>query len=151
MSDTNASQDAEFIASFYSRIERLESGCWKWKGAIHSEGYGKVRMNRKTIGTHRASWIISNGPIPDGHFVCHRCDNRYCVNPDHLFLGTHRDNMNDMSAKGRKFKTLTPQEVLDIRKSTLDDKSTSLLYGVKKRVIRHVRRYKETQAVGGVN
>jgi hypothetical protein len=77
--------------------------CWEWHRHIAADGYGHVGVpgERKVIGAHRASWIVHNGPIPTGLFVCHTCDNRRCVRPDHLFLGTHLDNMRDKVAKGR--------------------------------------------------
>lgn len=84
-----------------------KSGCWNWKGNINNSGYGSVsvskgsRDKKVTMRTHRMSWIAFNGDIPAGMHVLHKCDNRTCVNPEHLFLGTHRDNMQDMMQKGR--------------------------------------------------
>lgn len=76
------------------------SGCWVWKGAMDPAGYG--RAGKKFA--HRYSYDLLVGPIPDGHFVCHTCDVRACVNPNHLFTGTHRDNMRDMRTKGRSYR-----------------------------------------------
>lgn len=76
--------------------------CIIWNGAKWAQGrYGMDTINGKSMGAHRASWIRANGPIPNGLLVCHKCDNGLCVNVDHLFLGTAKDNMQDCLKKGR--------------------------------------------------
>jgi hypothetical protein len=79
------------------------TGCWNWTGPKAGKGYGLIRVpwTRKTSYVHQAAWVVANGMIPAGMLVCHRCDNRLCGNPDHLFIGTHGDNLQDMKAKGR--------------------------------------------------
>lgn len=77
------------------------SGCWKWLGMINQNRYGVSGRGKLA---HRASWEMFKYPIPKGLFVLHKCDNPACVNPDHLFLGTHQDNMRDMVSKGRQAK-----------------------------------------------
>lgn len=82
--------------------QELESGCWKWLGATCSNGrYGRVPGFKPMKMAHREAYEKAYGPIPNGLFVCHSCDFGLCVNPDHLFLGTHSDNMKDAAKKGR--------------------------------------------------
>lgn len=87
---------------FFALIAKGD-GCWTWTGATNRRnGYGYFkRRDRRQMNTHRVAWEFAHGPIPDGLCVCHHCDNPRCVRPDHLFLGTQRENMQDMKAKGR--------------------------------------------------
>jgi HNH endonuclease len=84
-------------------IPEPNSGCWLWTAGLISNGYGQFCYPGHHRGgyAHRASWEIHHGEIPEGAHVLHRCDNPCCVNPDHLFLGSHDDNMADMKSKGR--------------------------------------------------
>lgn len=77
------------------------SGCWLWTRFVNPGGYGTIRLNGPRVLAHRASWTVAHGPIPDGMVVCHKCDTPSCVNPDHLYVGTQRQNMDDCSRRGR--------------------------------------------------
>lgn len=79
--------------------------CIEWAGARDANGYGQVRHEGRTQRPHRVAWIEAYGPIRRDQLVCHRCDNPACYNLDHLFLGTHTDNMRDMASKGRHWAT----------------------------------------------
>lgn len=78
-----------------------ETGCWLWGGSVTGRDYGGVYNGHKIVLAHRASYERFNGPIPKGLNVCHKCDVPMCINPDHLFLGTQRDNLQDAARKGR--------------------------------------------------
>jgi hypothetical protein len=83
-------------------VERVtETGCWLWMGYCDKNGYGRVTLGRKNAQAHRHSYSEFVGPIPKDMYVCHRCDVPSCINPDHLFLGTQKQNMLDRDKKGR--------------------------------------------------
>lgn len=84
-----------------ARAQRTPTGCLVWAGKRHHTGYGVSKVAGRRRPVHRLMWEACNGPIPDGLLVLHRCDVRPCIEPAHLFLGTDRDNVHDMIAKGR--------------------------------------------------
>jgi hypothetical protein len=85
---------------FWSKVER-SNDCWLWRGTMSVYGYGFFKVRGKMWKSHRYAWVLTNGAISNGLFVCHRCDVRHCVRPDHLFLGNAFDNMSDAARKGR--------------------------------------------------
>jgi len=84
----------------WRKVKKSEN-CWLWTGATLINGYGRIKVDGKTIYVHRLSYELNVGPIPAGQFVCHKCDVRNCVRPDHLFAGSVIDNNRDMWSKGR--------------------------------------------------
>ncbi len=105
---------------FWSQVNKSPE-CWIWEGGVNQRGYGFCGHSQKA---HRVAWELTHGSIPKGMCVCHACDVRNCVNPDHLFLGTHSDNNHDMIAKGRAvnlngeahaLSRLTEKQVIEIR------------------------------------
>lgn len=147
---------------FEAKFQRTD-GCWNWLGALGGgKGggrYGHIRHEGKPVNAHRVSYMLYRGAIPDGMHVLHRCDNPACVNPEHLFLGTHLDNMRDMYSKGRRQAAtglrngaakLDSEGIQRILGSNLPSLKLAPLVGVSASRIRQIRRA-EARQQGAMN
>lgn len=152
---------------FLAKVKVLPNGCWEWQGSLKRAGYGNMRYNGKLIGTHRLSIILDGREMPDGMCACHSCDNRACVNPAHLWVGSHQDNMNDAKHK-KRFKSgsknanskLTTKKVLAIVAQSRKQISRAGRYwgcieiakkfGVTKETIRHIMIGKTWSNITGI-
>lgn len=135
--------DESLKKRFYQKFDKGNaSDCWEWKASIAGIGYGQIKLTgqRRQAYAHRVAYILENGDIPENMIVCHRCDNPKCVNPDHLFLGTQKDNMLDMKQKNRQTNgeknaraKLTDQDVREIRsllETGISQRKIASIYGV---------------------
>ena len=147
--------DVEGLAKRFDEkwIPEPNSGCWIWTAYANAHGYGCMSSGRRRGETwlaHRISWFLHKGIPAEGLSVCHGCDNTFCVNPDHLFLGTHRQNMQDCYRKGRDNGTakrrgaehftskFTEADVLAIRRSGPGSRGLARRFGVSRRTIANV-------------
>jgi len=135
--------DKETLDRYWEKVDvKGPDDCWEWLAGKHRDGYGHFRFQGNTRKSHRAAWMIENGEIPKGICVLHRCDNPGCVNPAHLFLGTHKDNSRDAAKKGRLPRgenhcdsKLTISQVLKIRASDKRQTALARQYNVSRRNI----------------
>ncbi len=134
---------------FWSKVDRRHNTeCWLWTAHRNNDGYGNFRFKGKIEKAHRVAWFLRFGVMPPLHAL-HYCDNRACVNPAHLFTGTHQDNMTDRMAKGRQAKgkknglsKLTDDVVREIRNSKESQRKLAARFGVSSTTIRLARNRK---------
>lgn len=134
---------ADVEARLMKRVLKAPNGCWEWQGPRRGGKfpYGVIGGGNRSQNAHRVAFRLFKGAIPDGMDVCHHCDNPPCVNPDHLFLGTRRENLEDMVRKGRSLKgkrsnrgvasrVLTDEQVIAIRADTRSNRAIARDYSV---------------------
>lgn len=130
------------IEDILSKVNKVKSGCWNWTGPKISKGYGRISFQNEHLIAHRLVYILLKGEIPKGMNLCHTCDNPECCNPDHMFIGTQKDNMIDCLKKNRSASAkLKYEEVKAIRSLTkigIDSKQLALLYGVSNKQIKRI-------------
>lgn len=136
---------------FWSKVIKTE-GCWNWTAAKDMSGYGRFGLGGKNLRAQRVAWLLTNGEVPKGLCVCHTCDNRVCVNPKHLWLGTNDDNMKDKAKKGRshrmpnnrfgaKLSSSIASEIRDMYRTTkMTQVELALKFGVSRGCIGHIVR-----------
>jgi hypothetical protein len=145
------------VSYFWRRVDKSPhpKGCWMWEGSkagTHKDKYGRMGYGKTRPGAHRFSWVLHNGPVPDDMEILHKCDNTLCVNPDHLYVGTHHRNMLDRKARGRgnhptgerhpKAK-LTVEQVEEIRKlgsKGYSNRELGKMFGVSNTAVFHIKK-----------
>ena len=132
---------------FFSRFVKLENGCWQWRAHTDKDGYGILPGANQNTRSHRLSYEIHIGEIPKEMIVCHHCDNPGCVNPDHLFVGTPKDNAHDALQKGRHYigekngrSKLTVEKAKEILNSDMNGQKLADKFGVNRSTINNVKR-----------
>lgn len=120
----------------------MESDCIEWTKSLNKDGYGRRKFRGQSMGAHRAAWIETNGAIPGGLVVRHKCDTRACVNIEHLELGTQAENMMDCSVRRTFNSKLTEEDVKDIRTSSDTLKFMAEKYSVSEATISRIRNHK---------
>lgn len=120
--------------------------CWEWPGFRDKDGYGRTKLNGKTTIAHRVAFILANGEIPEGMYVCHRCDNRARCRPEHLSLGTAKDNYEDAKAKDRHSRgerngcsKLTAEQVIAIRRDRRTQMVIAAEYGIRQTTVSEIK------------
>ena len=138
---------------FLTFVVKLED-CWEWSGYVDNHGYGRIMTDRGPVRAHRVSYVLHHGEVPGGQYVLHHCDNRKCVNPTHLYVGTHSQNMRDKVQRGRAFTgdakggeahgraKLTDEQVYKIRASDKPNPTLARQYGVTPSAIGLIKRRK---------
>lgn len=129
-------REDENESAFWSKAEVKSNGCWEWNRYLNEDGYGYLSFRGARTFANRAAWILTHGEIPSGKFVLHKCDNPPCINPKHLFLGTHQDNMDDMAKKGRRYHKVTQEMRVIIESQIHPTTELAKRFGISERTVR---------------
>lgn len=131
---------------FFTKVKRMESGCHEWQSWVLPNGYGQFSYQGKPHYAHRIAYLLHHGEIPEGAYILHNCDNRKCVNPEHIWAGTFDENMQDMVNKGRQaagtknfHAKLKPEQVIAIRSAIGTHREIAECYGVTQGLISMIR------------
>jgi transposase-like protein len=128
------------IKRFAKMFKKVESGCWEWQGRLNIGGYGTIRDGEKMVLAHRVSVSLLQGNLPEDSVVCHRCNNRKCVNPVHLYPGTHEDNMADLSLANTSSFSKTEwsdrKQMYDLLEAGGDAEEIGAVFGVSSKTVR---------------
>lgn len=146
----SGSKNVDRVSSFWMKVnKKLNSDCWEWMGSRNkgNRGYGQFWIGHTFVGAHRFSYELHHGKIPDGLEVCHHCDNPACVNPDHLFLGTHKENEEDKKSKNRQARgkavvhqnKINENDVVNIRNSAKSYDEISKEYGISSAMVYYIK------------
>jgi len=126
--------------------EDLQTGCWNWTKYRDRDGYGTIAVNSRPVLAHRASYSVFVSPLLPSLFICHECDNPSCINPKHLYQGTHKDNQKDKKVRMRvvgeshPYSKLTETDILSIRNSELSQEKLGKIYGVTQAHVGRIKR-----------
>ncbi len=144
------------IEQFWASLDRT-ADCWFWTGKRQWRGYGLLWFCRRDWRAHRLAYTLAVGEIPDGLYVLHACDNRLCCNPEHLYVGDHTQNMDDMLARGRsaagerhqaaKLRAADIPHIRTLRESGLSTSQLAPMFGVHQRTIQRIVERKLWQCV----
>jgi hypothetical protein len=147
---------------FWSKVNfKGNKGCWEWTASLDGKGYGQISINGKTKRAHHIAWELTVGKIPKGKFICHHCDNKKCVNPNHLFLGTPLSNIQDMDKKGRrinsplcgekhgrsKLKNLDVQEIKNLMKIGIKQRKIAEMFNIGVGTINHIAKGRQWKSI----
>jgi len=145
------------IERFFSKVKIVANGCWEWSGGRDKDGYGKMRIGKRMFLSHRLSYKFHFGEVPEGKEIMHRCDNPPCCNPSHLCAGSHKENCQDRTAKGRDLlfsgskngkSKLTASQVLRIRELPFSPEVIAKMFSISVTQVKRLRNFQQWRHLG---